>query len=136
MADFSQIEQNYKNNRHNKAIREAYKVVLISRIDKDRSDLCQAYSGFKSNLSPGKIWQNLIPADGNNSALMNKLMDIVKGYPYISLYAGKSLLKLGKIGVKSKLLRVFAIIAVAKLISLKIQKPQSEDDQVSETASY
>lgn len=129
MADFSQIEQNYINDPGNKVKRDAYKIVLIARIDKDRTNLCQSYSNFKSGLSPSKIWQNLLASGTSNSALVNKLIDIIKLYPYLSLHAGKSLFKLGKIGGRSKLLRVFAIIAVVKLITFKVQKRQAKLDQ-------
>lgn len=129
MADFSQIAQNYINDPSNKANRDAYKIVLIARIDKDRTNLCQSYSSFKSGLSPTKIWQNLLTSGAGNSILANKLIDIIKVYPYLSLHAGKSLIKLGKIGGRSKLLRVLAIIAVVKLITSKIQKNQNKLDQ-------
>lgn len=130
MADFSQIEQNYINDPSSKANRDAYKIVLIARIDQDRANLCQSYSSFKSGLSPTKIWHNLLDSGSGNSVLVSKLIDIVKLYPYLSLHVGKGLIKLGKIGGRSKLLRVLAIIAFVKLISFKIQKHQAKLDQV------
>lgn len=127
MDNFSQIEKDYTANRTDKSQREAYKIVLLSRISQDRSNLCQSYSDFKGNLSPSKIWQNFIP-NNTNSFISNKFVDLLKSYPYLSLYAGKQILKLGKLGSKSKLVQVALIVTAAKLLAYKLRDKQADKD--------
>lgn len=114
MAESDNIDQKFQLKPANKISRNAYKLILHAQIAQDRAQLCQSVSDAKENFSFSGLWRRFTTGTVTGSSNSAKLMQILSSYPYLSIYAGKGLLKAARAGSKSSVLKVILLAFVAK----------------------